>query len=457
MIPDGVHGDKFGRADRSSWAPVDLTPIVANGDDLEPPPVMLARSDGERLLYAGKIHWFAGEPESAKGWLALGACVERIQKGEHVLYIDFEDEATTVVSRLLALGLEREAIIERFHYIRPDEPLTDAGFGQVHEELSIYEPTLAVIDGMTDALALHGIDLRDNTEVANWMRGLPMMLRDRGMAVVITDHVIKDSESRGRWSIGAQHKLAKTDVQYRLKVEKPLGRGLVGRVLVRVEKDRPGHVRRIANGKTVAELIASSNRDGDMVLELQPVDTETGTFRPTGYMEKVSRAVEAEPGLSIRKVREAVPGGNEYIDRALEVLVRDEWMEMRKEGAAQCHYVLRPYREAEDPDRAGNRAEIVPNAPPGEHSTNRATVPPPIGGTGHGGGDTVPRHASQETKEPPPSSDHSLFGDRVEGRKRSDDGYRRLTEEEYAERFRAREKKTEEFEQLLEEKRRGSR
>ena len=82
------------------------------------------------------------------------------------------------------------------------------------------------------------------------------------------------------------------------------------------------------------------------MLELQPVeDQDQGTFRPTGYMEKVSRACEAEPGLNIRKVREAVPGGNEYIDRALEVLVREEWMEMRKEGAAQCHYVLRAYRE----------------------------------------------------------------------------------------------------------------
>ena len=104
---------------RTSWVPVDLGPIVSNGDSLEPGPTMLARSDGEQLLYPGKIHWFAGDPESAKGWLALGACAERIQTGEHVIYVDFEDEANTVVSRLLALGLEGEAIAAQFHYIRP--------------------------------------------------------------------------------------------------------------------------------------------------------------------------------------------------------------------------------------------------------------------------------------------------------------------------------------------------
>ena len=85
----------------------------------------------------------------------------------------------------------------------------------------------------------------------------------------------------------------------------------------------------------------------------------------------------------------------------------------------------------------------MPNEPLGEHSADRATVPPPIGGTGHGTGDTVPRHGPQETKEPPPS-DPPLFGDgvEVEGEKTpeqpSSDGNHKLTEEEYAETWRKR-------------------
>src|SRR4051794_11071824 len=62
------HGDD---QDPSSWEPVDLARILKEDADPEPPPKMLARSDGECLLYAGKIHLFAGEPEGAKGWAAM--------------------------------------------------------------------------------------------------------------------------------------------------------------------------------------------------------------------------------------------------------------------------------------------------------------------------------------------------------------------------------------------------
>jgi hypothetical protein len=245
---------------------------------------MLTRADGEQLLYAGKIHSVAGEPESGKGWFALRCLDERLAAGEHVLYIDFEDEAHTVVGRLLALGVDPERIRSHFHYVRPDEPLSDAGRAEIERVLIERKPTLAVIDGLTDALAIHGVDLRDNTEVANWMRALPCTLRDGGAAVVINDHVVKDSDSRGRWAIGAQHKLAKVDVSYHLRVQEPLGRGLTGRVLIRVEKDRPGHVRQLAAGRTVAELVAVGDERGTMAITLEVVDDDEddGAGAPPG-------------------------------------------------------------------------------------------------------------------------------------------------------------------------------
>ena len=197
---EAVKADQFSRANganpdhgRSSWGPVDLEPILKGDADPEPPPGMLARTDGEFLLYGGKVHLCAGEPEGAKGWLAMKACSERIAAGEHVLYIDFEDEAAAAVDRLTALGVHVDAIAERFHYVRPDEPLDDAGRAAIEYVLATFRPTLAVIDGLTDALAIHGVDLRDNTEVANWMRDLPQGLRRRGIAVFLNDHVVKDA------------------------------------------------------------------------------------------------------------------------------------------------------------------------------------------------------------------------------------------------------------------------
>ena len=149
-----------GGGDDTTWAPVDLAAILAGEDSLEPAPTMLARTDGERLVYAGKVHSFNGEPEAGKGWLALRAVAERLNAGEHVVYINFEDEAPVAVDRLRALDVADDAIRERFHYIRPDEPLDESGRREI-ERLLEYPITLAVIDGLTDALAIHGIDLRE--------------------------------------------------------------------------------------------------------------------------------------------------------------------------------------------------------------------------------------------------------------------------------------------------------
>ena len=237
---DRIRKLREGEATTSSWAPVDLG-VVLEGGELEAAPTLLARTDDACLIYAGKVHSFAGEPESGKDWLMLFASAERLALGEHAVYIDFEGEATTAVERLRALAAADEAIRERFHYLRPDEPLNAAAWEELDQVLA-HEPSLVVISGMTDALAIHDIDLRDNTEIAKWLRALPRKLAQIGPAVALIDHVTKSREDRGRWQIGGQHKLAGIDVSHGLRARQPLGRGMTGEVLVTVEKDRPGHV-----------------------------------------------------------------------------------------------------------------------------------------------------------------------------------------------------------------------
>ena len=85
----------------SSWRPVDLTDALA-GVDI-PAPTMLARTDGIRLVYAGRTHVFAGESESCKSWAAQIGCSQVMGEGGDVLWIDFEDDERGVVARLLAL------------------------------------------------------------------------------------------------------------------------------------------------------------------------------------------------------------------------------------------------------------------------------------------------------------------------------------------------------------------
>ena len=365
----------------TTWAPIRLDAVL-NGEDGETRPSMLARTDGRCLLYAARIHALHAEPEALKTWLALKACAERIAAAETVIYVDFEDSPANVVQRLLDLGTAASAIATRFVYIRPDEPLAPAAMRDLDQALAT-EPTLAVIDGVTEAFSRQGLNPLDNSDVAIWLDLLPRKFARAGMAVLTLDHVVKDREQRGRYAIGAQHKLAGVDVAYSLKVLQPFARGRDGLVSIIVQKDRPGRVREFAADGQVALLRAISGPDGSVRIRLEPPEPAAAgtTFRPTVLMERVSQAIEADPGLSLRSVRTAVKGQrNDAKDLALDLLVSEKYVEVRTEGRANRHYPLRPYRADDEPQDA--TCPNVPQRAPGTPESDRAHVPQPLKGTG---------------------------------------------------------------------------
>lgn len=291
---------------RTTWAPIDLGPILA-GDDLEPPPSMLRRADDAGLIYAGKVHSFAGEPESGKTWLALAACAQAIHAGERVAYVDFEDAAAAVVARLRALGATDEEIRSRFTYVRPDEPLNKAGRDDLDRAL-VSPPVLAIVDGVTEAMTMLGLDPLSNRDVARFMEQVPRRLARSGAAVVLVDHVVKAKGERGRFAIGAQHKLAGIDgAAYSFEVLRPFGRGLEGVARIEVAKDRPGFVRQVAaGGKLVGDLHLVSCDDGSVLLEIR-----TAEFGTDDGMAPSRRRVLAVLGgpdrpMSIREIGDAV-------------------------------------------------------------------------------------------------------------------------------------------------------
>jgi hypothetical protein len=72
----------------SSWAPVDLDPVLSGEFKVEPPSLML-RTDGEGLIYRGRLHALSSEPEGGKGWLTLHTAAEALAAEERVLMLDF--------------------------------------------------------------------------------------------------------------------------------------------------------------------------------------------------------------------------------------------------------------------------------------------------------------------------------------------------------------------------------
>ncbi|NUQ31312.1 MAG: AAA family ATPase, partial [Dermatophilaceae bacterium] len=348
-IPRTVPG--VDTATTSSWAPVDLAAIIANGEVLEQP-TQLARNDGQCLLYPAAVHSISGEPESGKSWIALIAAAQTLRHttDEHVTYVDFEDRAGRVVPRLINLGAPAQAIVERFHYIRPSAALDPAGRKLLDTYAS--QSSLAIIDGVTEAMTMHGLSLLDNEDAARYLDLLPRHLADQGPAVLQIDHVVKDSEKQGRWAIGAGHKLAGLDgAAYGVKVLEPFGRGKIGRAAIAVHKDRPGAVREIALGNAVAHLVIDSRGDSMAAWLEEPSSmpkSADGAGRPTHLMEKVSRYVEMYPGASQNDIEKGVTGKVQYLRMAINSLVAEGYLTVTAGPRnTRNHSVIAVFREDE--------------------------------------------------------------------------------------------------------------
>ena len=400
----------------TAWELTDLAGIVAaveRGETVGPVPALLRRSDGVALLYPGQVHSIAGEPEAGKSWIAQAESARLIEAGERVLYLDFEDGATSIVGRLLALGASEAAIVERFAYVHPEGTPN----AEVIEELLADGPfALAVIDGVSEAYQLCGLDPNANHDAAQFLATIARPLAERGAAVVQIDHVTKDRETRGRWAIGAQHKLAGIACAYRVQTITAPSRSSAGLLKVQVVKDRHGHIRGHAQGSEIALVRITPADDGTRVtVTIDPPDGTAGdAFRPTVLMERASRFLAENPGASVNEIRKGVQGKNDFKDVAVRTLIAEGYVERRAEGQARRHYNLRDYHADADEDTT------VPPCPdraltgPGYASTDRAPVPHPLtGGQGLGSeGDTATAPLSQSlTPDLQRRLDYERFGD----------------------------------------------
>lgn len=332
------------RSARRTWTPVDLTDVL-NGRHQPPQPTVGARDDGAGLFYPGRMHTVSSESEGGKTWLALAAALHELEAGRAVAYLDFEDDEGGVVGRLLALGADQSAIRDRFAYLRPEESIEALGNREdLHQVLGDLRPTLAVLDGVTEAMSLHGLEMKDNTDVARFGQLLPRWLADRGPAVVALDHVVKAQDQRGRYAIGGVHKLnGLNGAAYLLENRSPFGIGVTGRSTVRLAKDRPGQLRRHALPHSsglhwFADLELTSHSERVATVALSAPQERTEEFRPTVLMAKVAAALADRGPLSQRSLIAAVGGRRQTAIDALTFLQLDGYVTEQTP-----HELIKPY------------------------------------------------------------------------------------------------------------------
>ncbi|NEW76244.1 AAA family ATPase [Streptomyces rhizosphaericus] len=330
-----------------TWAPVDITAAWEAADGETQTDVGYLSGDMPiGIFYRGKINGVHAESEAGKSWFACLVVVQEIRAGRYVAYIDFEDDAASIVRRLKLLGASRRDVVTFFHYYSPTGPLAEEDEREFQQLISI-GGTLVVFDGMTESMAIEGLKGNDAEDVAAWHAKLTKPFAAAGWAVVVLDHVPHD----GKRAIGSQHKKsALTGVSYFLEPVRPIGKGVAGKSRLKVEKDRGAWVRSHAiPGRTpqhFADLVIDFDGKSMPTADLWPArPAENKGYKsepPERVRNDVLSFVAESPGASKSAIRRAVTGGNGDIDWALEWLIDHDQVSVKQVGQAKKHYPADP-------------------------------------------------------------------------------------------------------------------
>ncbi len=330
-----------------SWALVDVSEVlegIVSGSTPPERPLVLDRGDGQALFYAGRRNGVHGESGSGKSWLALLAAAQELAAGHACLYIDYEDGARGIVQRLVDLGTDPSAIAERFHYVNPDQPFTDAAAKALKKIIRRRSVTLVVVDSTGEGMAADGTSPNDDDDVARWFKRVPTFLARLGPAVVVLDHSPKATDLNSRlWPIGSQRKRAAIDgAQYLQEAAQPFSRDNAGWAKIICAKDRHGTY---ARAEHVASLHVTPTGSGVHV-ELVAPPKVTPVDKRAALMERISATLETMGApLTMRALRDHVKGNASEIAEATRELVARGFIEVHQVGQSLRHHHVKRFSQ----------------------------------------------------------------------------------------------------------------
>lgn len=313
---------------RTSWAPVSA---YFDGELPPPPtPTILSTRQGTSLILPATTNLLFGASTVGKTWIALVAAAQELRKGNRVLWIDYEYSLDKLRNRLDTLRVPRDRW-NLLDYVSPRDALTVKGgtsnfYGMDFLPLVASVPySFAVVDALTGALSVEGLDPNVGPDVEALYRVLGKTLTDYGAAVLFIDHEGKSKERDVRYSIGSERKLSGlTGVSLRAEGVTPFGRAtydtLRGEVHIKVAKDREGY---LTNGtdQLIARVEYLAHPDGK--LDVHVDRAADVVLRPP---EHVLRAVVAflreEPGSSGNAVEKWLIAEGVAADKTIRKVVK---------------------------------------------------------------------------------------------------------------------------------------
>jgi len=334
------------------------------------------------MLARGGRHHVAAPLKSGKSLAFLAHTVDMLIAGATVAILDRENGADEYARRTRDIlanrpANARDAIRARLTYHAwPTLKLTDGpGLADAFRGID-----LVILDSTRTFLSSLALDENTSDDFAKFATAIVEPLFRAGIATVQLDNTGHGDKTRAR---GSSTKGDLADVLYNLKTTAPFDERRAGRVRLVRAHSRFGDV-----GPAFTMSLGAGTFGTFTVEDQDGHDDSAEAFRPTHLMERVSRAIEAEPGISKRTIRTTVKGKNEWKDAALDLLIAENYVRAETDGQAIRHHPIRAFREDEDTDRAPVPL-ACPNRAPGTGEVDRAPVPLPIRGTERGHGHTA--------------------------------------------------------------------
>jgi len=213
----------------------------------EPPkPVLMHRTDGHALFYAGKVNLIFGDPESGKTLLILAACAEALRAGRRVLYVDLDHNGPEFILPLLAgFGASTETMSDPALFRYYDDLDTALSMLLLVDECALWRPAVAVIDSIGELLPMMGAKSNDADDFTRAHTTVLKPLAKTGAVVIEIDHLAKNFFSRSQGPTGAAAKRRPVGgLAVKVVCRRTFIPGKGGTAELLINKDRMGGVRR---------------------------------------------------------------------------------------------------------------------------------------------------------------------------------------------------------------------
>lgn len=240
------------RAAIERWSSGEPTPVPEFGE----------LGAGKALFYEGETNALFGPHSAAKSWTMLYTAKQSLERGDEVLYLDFEDSCDKAVYRLLQLGIDR-ALLNGFHHVHPPSGVGEEERKWLGYLVAINQIGLCVIDTVGVALGMENKNANWDSDIASWLTSYPNLLASYGTCVVLVDHLAKtalDETNPG----GSGRKLQSVSgAAYSVKAVQEFGKGRIGKALLTCRKDRNGNY---SIGEKVATFVLDATNTDERFL-----------------------------------------------------------------------------------------------------------------------------------------------------------------------------------------------